>query len=409
MSVVAPRARRSDRAAGALLIDGFAEAPFAPLADAFRAGFIEGAETGAALAVHWRGRLVVDLWGGVRDARSGAPWEERTIVPVFSTGKGLAAVACLQAVSRGWCRLDQPISRYWPAFAAHGKAGITLRQLLDHKAGLPLFGKRLGRRELAKPDVVSAVLEDMRLHWEPGRRWGYHVVTFGALLAEFLRHTDGPGRTFDVLFEDEIARSNGLSFFFGLPDAVPDERVARVSGPELHSLWDALVTAPFGLQRQVLNPMSMLRRAAREVNGLDMNDRRWLRLPLPSTNGVGDARSIARIYSMLATGGGELGLSADIAREIVSAPDVPPGGDRDAVMGVGGAWRLGFIQPSRDFLFSPSPDAFGMPGLGGSFGFCDPQLGLGYAYTPNRLGVLPFDDRRDRRLRRALYGVLRNR
>lgn len=388
------------------MIDGFAEAPFGPLADAFRASFAGGAETGAALAVHWRGRLVVDLWGGVRDARSGAPWEERTVVPVFSTGKGLAAAACLQAASRRPFRLDDPIARRWPAFGDRGKDAITVRQLLDHKAGLPLFGQIVGRRELGEPDILAAVLADMRTHWEPGERWGYHLATFGALVGEFLRHADGSRRTFGTLFDEEIARPHGLSFFFGLPASFPDERVARIDGPQLSSLWDALFIAPFSLQRQALNPMSLLRRAAREVRGLDMNDRDWLRLSLPSTNGVGDARSIARFYAMLATGGAELGLSPAIGRELQAAPEVPCASSRDAVMGVGGAWRLGFIRPNRDFPFSPSPGAFGMPGLGGSFGFCDPHRGLGYAYTPNRLGVLPFDDRRDRRLRRALYGVL---
>jgi CubicO group peptidase (beta-lactamase class C family) len=58
------------------------------------------------------------------------------------------------------------------------------------------------------------------------------------------------------------------------------------------------------------------------------------------------------------------------------------------------SYSLGYLRPTDDFPFGSSANAaFGMPGNGGSFGFADPELRIGYCYAPNRLGFGLVDPR----------------
>jgi CubicO group peptidase (beta-lactamase class C family) len=251
---------------------------------------------------------------------------------------------------------------------------------------------------------MARILEDMTPLWEPGTRWGYHLATFGALVGELIRRVDPAGRSIGAYFRDELAAPLGLSLSFGWRE----DRAARahMDRPALSQVRDAVVQGPFALWRSVLSPLSLLHRTVREIPDIDMNDPDWLRLEFPSANGVGEVRAVAKLYSSLANDPGELGISAQCMADLTAAPDVPPNGCRDQVMGVSSLWHLGFIRPNPDFDFSPSSRAFGMPGFGGSFGFCDPANGIGYAYAPNRLGLLPFDDPREKALRAALYEAI---
>jgi CubicO group peptidase (beta-lactamase class C family) len=387
-------------------LQGYADGAFASLADVFRSGFQERGELGAAFCVYHRGQKVVDLWGGLRDSTSHTPWQEDTVVPVFSTGKGIASITCALASARGHFTFDDTVAAHWPGFAQNGKDAITVRDLLAHKAGLVLFGRRLNRASLGNPATVAGVLQDMSPLWQPGRAWGYHIGSFGLLVGELMRRTDPLRRSLGRFFDEAIAAPLGLAFHFGVPAAISDERIARIVMPKTLQIWQGLRQAPHGLVAQAFNPFSLLHRAGREIVDMDMNDRRWLANEFPSANGIGEPRAIARLYSCLATGGAELGIGEDLLAELTGEPNVPPGGRRDRLMGVDSLWHLGFMRPTSAFPFSPSARAFGMPGLGGSFGFCDPDREIGYAYVPNRLGALPFNDPRERSLREALYAIL---
>ncbi|GGB44702.1 esterase [Tistrella bauzanensis] len=387
-------------------IHGTTDGAFQHLRDIFRHNLTSRGELGAAVAVYHRGRKVVDLWGGSRNRRTGEPWQQDTLVPVYSTGKGLAAIACAVAVSRGHLALDAPIADIWPGFARHGKDTITLRCVLDHKAGLVLFGRTVTRQDLADPGGMAAILEEMVPLWRPGSRWGYHIGSFGSLLAELIRRTDPAGRSFGQFFADEVARPLGIDVHFGLPDDLPQDRLARISRPSAAGLRSGLLHAPFALQCQVYNPVSLLHRAIREMPDLNVNDRDWMRHDFPSANCAATARGIAAVYGSLATGGEALGIDPALLAQMSSPPARPPGGPADRLFGIDLLWKLGFMRPGASFRFSPTPGAFGMAGLGGSFGFCDPEHGIGYAYVPNRLGVLPFADHREQALRKAVYDAI---
>src|ERR671916_1437609 len=125
------------------MIGGSVAHGFEPVRQAFERNLESGAELGAACAAYVGGEKVVDLWGGVRDARDGEPWEEDTLVLVYSTSKGLAAMTLALAHSRGWLDYDERVAAYWPEFAHAGKGDVTVRQLLGHEAGLPVIDAKL--------------------------------------------------------------------------------------------------------------------------------------------------------------------------------------------------------------------------------------------------------------------------
>jgi CubicO group peptidase (beta-lactamase class C family) len=375
---------------------------FEPVARAFADNFERDGEIGAAVCISVAGDIVVDLWAGVADSGSGAPWLADTRAPLFSTGKGMIAVACALAVSRGMFSYDDAVERYWPRFAQHGKKGITVRQILDHSAGLVLFGRSLEAGELDDPSAMARVVEATEPVWRPGEAWGYHLATFGTLLSQLIARTDPQARSLGRFFAEEIAAPLDLDIRFTIAQG---DDCAEVALPGVAQFRDVLMRAPFSLQAELINPFSLLHRTLREV-GLRLEDKSWLRHDLPSGNAVGSARSVARLYAAVAGGGNALGLDPKVMAALSGQPRRPSAGIRDRVMGVDNLWSLGFVRPAADYPFSPSSGSFGMPGLGGSFGFADPSHGIGYGYTPGRLGLLPFDDRRDARLRRALYAIL---
>ncbi len=209
------------------MIDGWVAPGFEPVGDEFARNLSERGELGAACAAYHRGRPVVDLWGGVRDPRTGARWQEDTVVLVYSTSKGLAAMTLALAHSRGWLDYDERMAAYWPQFGANGKERVTVRQLLAHQAGLPVIDEPLDARRLADFDGLAELAARQRPAWEPGTRHGYHGVSLGWYEGELIRRVDPQHRTLGRFFAEEIARPLGLEFYFGLPSEVPPERGPR--------------------------------------------------------------------------------------------------------------------------------------------------------------------------------------
>ncbi len=149
-------------------IHGYARDDFAAVRQAFAENFSHRRELGAACCVYYRGEKVVDLWGGVRDKTTGAPWERDTMTLVFSATKGMTAVTVALAHSRGWLDFDERVCTYWPEFAQNGKERITVRQLLAHQAGLFGFDEPVDAGVIADPDRLAAIMARQRPEWAPG-------------------------------------------------------------------------------------------------------------------------------------------------------------------------------------------------------------------------------------------------
>jgi CubicO group peptidase (beta-lactamase class C family) len=389
------------------LIGGDADVGYGKVADAFRANFAAHRDIGAAVAVYRDGVKVVDLWGGYRNGITRTPWQHDTMVNMFSTTKGVASLAVTLAASRGLIDYDARVADYWPEFAQAGKAAVTVRQLLSHQAGLSALDAPLRLSDLSDQDTLSAALAAQAPAWPPGSRHGYHALTLGWYESELIRHTDPAGRTLGQFFADEIAAPLGLDLYIGLPASVNRDLVAHLHGwPRAKALLH-LNAMPPRLALALLNPRGLTGRTVNLPNDVDaMRDynREDIRtVEIPAANGIGTARSVAKAYGCAATGGRELGLTTDTLAAVTKSAVTPTGGIRDKVLHVDSMFSLGYCKPVPHFTFGSSDKAFGTPGLGGSFGFADPDTGVGFAYVMNRLGFHLWSDPRELTLRQALF------
>jgi CubicO group peptidase (beta-lactamase class C family) len=376
---------------------------FEPVRAEFERNFSERGEIGAAVAAYFGGEKVVDLWGGHLTPERDAPWDEDTMVIVYSTTKGLSAMTLAIANARGWLDYDATVARYWPEFAQNGKAGITVRQLLGHEAGLVFVDEQLTVEKLRNLDYLARLLARQTPEWPPGTRHGYHAMSIGFFMQELLRRVDPAHRSLGRFFHEEIARPLGLDFYIGLPAEIPDARIAQVKPLSTARAIAAIRTTPLDIIPKVLWPWSLLRKSLAFVE-LPPNERASLEVEVPAGNGVGTARAIARAYSAFAEGGTELGLTPETFACLIAPPS--PARPKDEILGLPSYFSLGYLRPGPNVAFGSSPRAFGHPGAGGSFAFADPDARLGYAYVMNKLDFFLMDDPREKALRDAIYRAI---
>ena len=176
-----------------------------------------GDDLGASVAVTVDGEPVVDLWGGWADVARETPWERDTVTNVWSTTKTMTALAALVLVERGELDVHAPVARYWPEFAANGKAGVEVRHLLSHTSGVSGWEQPVQVEDIFDWERSTSMLAAQAPWWEPGTASGYHALNQGHLVGEVVRRITGTGlRTF---FAEEIARPLGADFQIGLDPA----------------------------------------------------------------------------------------------------------------------------------------------------------------------------------------------
>jgi len=367
---------------------------FEPVRDAFAKNFEKHGEVGAACCVYRDGRAVVDIWGGSADARGERPWQHDTLQLVFSATKGVTAICAHKLVEAGRLDLDAPVAQYWPEFAANGKAAITVRQVLSHRAGLAMIEGELSLEQVLAWDPVVAAIAAQSTNWEPGSTHGYHVRSYGWIVGELVRRITG--MSLSRFLETEIAAPLGLDFYIGLPAAELD-RCAETIPPE--GGLDALV--------EILGADSLTARAMRGPSDLFAYDDMWNRRELlaasmPSSNGVGTAHALARLYA--ATVAVVDGVRI-LAPETVDAARAVHSEGPDKIILVPSRYGLGFTLPPM-LAQGCGNGAFGHPGAGGSLGFADPEARLGFGYVMNRMQLGPKADPRAHALVKATVRCL---
>ena len=356
-----------------------------PVRDAFAANFERFDEIGAACAVVAGGRTVVDLWAGAADVRTGAPWQAGTRAVTFSTTKGATSVVVHRLVEQGRLDLDTPVSASWPEFAAAGKEAVPVRWLLTHQAGLPAVDRTFTPEELFAWHPMVEALAAQAPHWPPGTAHGYHAMTFGWLVGEVVRRVSG--RSVGELFAAEVAAPLGLEYHIGGLPAELEPLTARLSGTsrgqEARSEAPAAATAtatttattttdPSSLSFRALNPTDPPLRA---------NDPAYHRAEMPAANGIGTARALARMYAALL---GEVDGVRLLQPATVAAATTRQTSGIDRVTFRESAFGLGFAL-GADVHPAAGAAAFGHPGMGGSLGYADPELGFGFGYVMNRM------------------------
>ena len=376
-------------------VNGHAEPGYEKVRDAFAANFDRYGDVGAAVTVYRHGRLVVDLWGGVRNGETGEPWKADTMVRVASTTKGLTAVCANLLAQQGQLDLDVPVVTYWPEFAAEGKESIPVRWLLGHKAGLPVVDRIFTADDVFAWDPICEALAAQRPIWEPGTAHGYHGQTYGYLVGEVIRRASG--RTVGTYLADEVAAPLGLDTFIGLPEEML-RRTARVVSPAYGGPADQAEaqggSSPSSPQQPDAPDVDAEHLAFMQRVYLfahlrpDYNSPEWLRIEMPSANGVTTARSLAKLYASLI---GEVdGVRLFTPATLAAARSCQADGE-DRIMRRVSRYGLGFVLPSPHMPLI-GPGSFGHPGAGGSIGCADPESGVAMAYVMN-LHKMTDDDR----------------
>jgi CubicO group peptidase (beta-lactamase class C family) len=349
-------------------IGGRFDQRFAGVAQALARSLDEGADVGASVAVVLDGELVVDIWGGSTDSTGTKPWEQDSIVNVFSTTKTMTALCALILADRGELDFHAPVARYWPEFAQAGKERIEVRALLGHTSGLSGWEEQLALEELADWERCTSLLAAQAPWWEPGTASGYHAITQGYLIGELVRRITG--RSLGQFFKETVAEPLGADFHIGLPPDADVRVVPLISPPPVDLRSTGF--SELGL-RTLTNP---------PVTGETTAQEWWRRAEIPAANGHGNARSVAQIQSIVACGGeargtrliSETGLAA-IFEEQSNGPDL--------VLTVPLRFGMGFGLASETMPMGPRSCAWG--GYGGSLVFNDLDARMTVAYVMNRM------------------------
>ena len=378
-------------------MEGFVHPDFAPVTEKVQS-IMAGrrASGGMAVAVYHRGELVVDVWTGVRSA-AGDPWERDTMATSFSTTKGVVATIVHRLADRGLLDYDVPVATYWPDFAAAGKEQITLRHLLTHQSAMHDV-RRLAdsTAQLLDWDYMVKQLAAAPPVWQVGVRSGYHAFTFGWLVGEVIRRVTG--LTIDQAFQREVVEPLGLDggMHVGAPQSVRDRiappatAIAKLDRLFGMSSW----IARFDRYQPLYNAM-----VVGDYIDYSMTPRIH-DAEIPAANGVFTARSLARMYSALASPDASEPFISPSALATATTVQRQLGADgqqrfgekvgRDAVIGFRMRWRLGYhgAFTSAGIL----PKGFGHFGFGGSGAWADPESGLAVAMVLNQIGGSPFGD-----------------
>ena len=374
-------------------IHGTLESPFEKVRDVFSANFKNQDEVGAAVCVFHEGKKVVDLWGGYRDGAQTQPWQEDTLVNVWSTTKGAMAACVARLVSQGRLELNKPVAHYWPEFAAAGKEKITVAQMFSHQAGLCGPVEPVTADELHDVVAMADGLASQAPQWEPGTRSGYHAITIGYLSEALVSRITG--KSVGEYFRDEIAGPLKLDMFLGLSGSQED-RCAEM----LHD------GNPMSGGADTFNEYQVLAQVNVPVSFDLANHSRWRAMGIPSAGGSATARGVAGMYSALiedVRGNTETIADSKTLQQMLT-PQIK---NEDLVIRFPMTWGVGFALDDESGMYGGGAKSFGHHGWGGSYGFADPVTGIAFSYVMNYMREAESVDTRAIDLIQALYAAIK--
>ncbi|XP_072026501.1 beta-lactamase domain-containing protein 2-like [Amphiura filiformis] len=372
-----------------VIIGGKVEPGFEGVLDTFRANYESGLElpeSGSAFAVYYKGRKVVDIWGGYADAEALQPWKNDTMAVVFSVTKGMAALCMAILSDRGQLQYDERVAHYWPEFGQNDKEDVTVRMLLNHEAGLAMTDPPLSIELLKHYEELGNVLAASPPMWQPGTEHGYHAITFSLYASQLLSRVDPQHRTLGQFFKEEVAEPFGIEFYIGLPSEL-NYRVSRfftastnlflmmwtsLADPVNRRLfWDMFVSGESILPAVIENCGDVC------DNMYRLNDPDYRAIEMGSHSGIGTANGLAKVYSILANGGktkdGKTLLSEQMIKQLVNGANASR---KDKVIGASSKYSTGFT-----YLQFKDRELFGHPGAGGNMAYTDIENQLGVAYV----------------------------
>ena len=375
-------------------ISGVCPDRFSAVKDAFAANFTHAPEglneQAARFSVCLDGEVAIDLWAGQADTAGTRPFTDRTLVPVFSTGKAVMSLLIATCVERGLLDYEAPVARYWPEFGQAGKAAITVGQMMSHQAGLPGFDTPEDPAIWFDREAVLARLCAQAPMWQPGTASGYSPIVIGYLAGELFRIVDG--RSMGTALGEDFRAPHDLDLWIGLPEA-EHGRVAQMRKPA---------------SAANLGEIDAVKRAAFLDRGSAPGGRgsaEWRRIEIPSANLHGTARDLARIMGVVATGGSLDGRRMLSTETLARATRERIHG-QDRVLPFVMGWAAGFTRNDGLKVFGPNDGTVGHYGWGGSCAFADPSTRVSGAYVMTRQSPHLIGDPRPVRLIDAVYSAL---
>jgi CubicO group peptidase (beta-lactamase class C family) len=363
------------------------------VAEEFERNFTERRDIGAAFAAVHRGRMVVDLWGGM--AAPGVPWQENTLQVVYSGTKGLLASCILILIERGLIDLDAPVARYWPEFGRNGKEAVLVRHVASHRSGLAGIEAPLTLDDIVDYEKIEALLESQPMSRDPEAYHSYHALTIGWLCGALVRRIDG--RSLGRFFAEEVAGPLGLDAWIGLPER-EEHRVGRMELDPQSPWSDAPIENP--THRAIWGNPPLFPTHAE----LAWNTRAFHAAEIGGAGGIATARAMARYYGCMAQGGALDGVRI-LKPETLAASRQLRSKFYDPFVIEPMAYGVVFAIQTEQGRFGPPADAFGHSGAGGSIHGGWPSTGTGFSYTMNQMRIDP-EDARSRYLLKALHAAV---
>ena len=350
-----------------------------PVREAFVGHLSSGLDRGAGVAVMHKGKLVVDLMGGHRDKNGDVPYGPETLQVVFSTTKGITALAVAMCVERGLIDYDEKVAAYWPEFAAHGKQDITVAQLLSHRGGLYTVDGPITLPEALDWDTVTSRLADTKPLFEPDSTHGYHALTYGWLGGELVRRVTG--MSIGDFVQENIVGPLGVELWIGLP-AEHEPRVAHLMAHPLPEFPPEI--AKFMMEHS--GPGSLGEKAL-SLNGAfgpgAFNKPEVHAAQIPGANAITNARSLATIYAATFGEVNCVRLLGEETRRRATTSETPDG-EVDAILGHPTVFAKGYMLNSTRNNYG-GPDGYGHDGAGGSVACAVPSKGLAISYVMNTM------------------------
>ena len=399
------------------VISGYCDPRFEQVADVLRHSLESKFEVGASFAVEIEGEMVMDLWGGHKDAERTMPWQQDTIVNVFSVTKGVTAICAAKLIEQGRLDLHQKVSHYWPEYGCNGKENTTVLDFLCHRAGMFGFRDQVPLDDWTNWGQFTGMLAAQAPFAEPNSIQAYHALTFGWLVGELIRRVDG--RTVGVYFKEEIANPLGLDFAIGLDDSDMARCAQMLMLDELPSIsqLNVLKYLPdFLLSKSLTNIKAAVSRGFNPIafDGRAMdnpnfaNTTEWRRAEIPAANGHGVASSLATLYGILSNGGSRDGNEVLKPETIELLRTVHSNGPDMVLFGLNYKFGLGHMlnAPITPIGRNRSESMFGHTGIGGAVVFGDVEKKLGFSFFNNQQHKDLKLYETSNKLAKALYSIL---
>ncbi len=379
-------------------VQGFCHADFAKVQETFQENFVSRNEIGAAFSLVRHGEVLVDLWGGHLDKNKQRVWPQDGLCTVWSIGKAMTALCALILIDEEKIDLNEKVSHYWPEYGCGGKEITTIRQLLSHQSGTSAF------REVPDPLIwqdwkkFNQMLAEQQTWWEPGTRHGYHVFTYANLVGEIVQRVSG--QTLNNFFQQRVAKPLGIECIFGV-DASESARLADTIWPLIENLTADSFNNVRGSPEDI--DLDSLRRNLSYLPPVTfdpesgINTQAWRGASFPSANAQSNARSIAKVFSVLSCGGAYVDSKGNqkqlLSRQVIEEARKVQVEGHDATIDKPSRFGLGFMIASKERPWGPNLENFGHYGNNGLLAFADPEEEFGFCYVMNNQGVAWRDPR----------------